>query len=106
NPKFIFYATNLQTGRSFRFRQDMLADYMLGMSSQTDVKLAFAMAASSAFPPVFSCLKLQLDPAKFTDGAAIPNIEKLRRDVVLGDGGIYDNMGLESLVDNVSIVLV
>jgi NTE family protein len=31
NPKFIFYSTNLQTGRSFRFRQDMIADYMLGI---------------------------------------------------------------------------
>lgn len=106
NPKFIFYATNLQTGRSFRFRQDMLADYMLGKSSQTDVKLAFAVAASSAFPPVFSCIKLKMDPAMFTDGSAIPNIDKLREEVVLGDGGIYDNMGLESLVDNVDIVLV
>lgn len=106
NPKFIFYATNLQTGRSFRFRQDMLADYMLGISSQTDVKLAFAIAASSAFPPVFSCIKLKLDPATFREGKAIPNRDKLRREVVLGDGGIYDNMGLESLVDNVDIVLV
>lgn len=106
NPRFIFYATNLQTGRSFRFRQDMLADYMLGKSSQTDVKLAFAIAASSAFPPVFSCIKLRLDPATFADGAAIAGIDRLRREVVLGDGGIYDNMGLESLVDNVDIVLV
>lgn len=106
NPKFIIYSTNLQTGRSFRFRQDMLADYMLGKSSQTEVKLAFAVAASSAFPPVFSCIKLELDPARFADGKPIPNIDKLRQEVVLGDGGIYDNMGLESLVDNVDIVLV
>ncbi len=65
NPKFIFYATNLQTGRSFRFRQDMLADYMLGISSETDVPLAFAVAASSAFPPVFSPIELETDPASW-----------------------------------------
>lgn len=106
NPRFIFYATNIQTGRSFRFRQDMLADYMLGTSTHTDVKLAFAIAASSAFPPVFSCIKLRMDPSTFSKGAAIPGIENLRREVVLGDGGIYDNMGLESLVDNADIVLV
>ena len=28
--RFIFYATNLQTGRSLRFRQDMVADDLLG----------------------------------------------------------------------------
>jgi NTE family protein len=106
NPRFIFYATNIQTGRSFRFRQDMLADYLLGTSTQTDVKLAFAIAASSAFPPVFSCIKLRMDPSTFSQGAAIPGIEDLRREVVLGDGGIYDNMGLESLVDNADVVLV
>ncbi len=30
----------------------------------------------------------------------------LRKEIVLSDGGIYDNMGLESLVDNADIVLV
>ena len=53
-PMFIIYATNLQTGRSFRFRQDMMADYVLGMSTDTSVLLAEAVTASSAFPPVFS----------------------------------------------------
>ncbi len=106
NPKFIFYATNLQTGRSFRFRQDMIADYMLGTSNQTDVPLAFAVAASSAFPPVFSPIDLETDPARWKNGSALPNLEALRRKVVLADGGVYDNMGLESLVDNVDIVLV
>ncbi len=106
NPKFIFYATNLQTGRSFRFRQDMLADYMLGVCSNTDVTLAFAVAASSAFPPVFSPIELETDPATWSKGSDIPNINRLREEIVLADGGVYDNMGLESLVDNADIVLV
>jgi NTE family protein len=106
NPKFIFYATNLQTGRSFRFRQDMLADYMLGVCSDTDVTLAFAVAASSAFPPVFSPIELETDPAMWTEGRDVPNLHRLRGKVVLSDGGVYDNMGLESLVDNADIVLV
>ncbi|HEY2967271.1 MAG TPA: patatin-like phospholipase family protein [Casimicrobiaceae bacterium] len=106
NPKFIFYATNLQTGRSFRFRQDMLADYMLGISSKTDVPLAFAVAASSAFPPVFSPIELETDPASWKKGGNLPNVDALRKKIVLTDGGVYDNMGLESLVDNADIVLV
>lgn len=106
NPKFIFYATNMQTGRSFRFRQDMIADYMLGMSRTTDVLLAVAVAASSAFPPIFSPIILKTDPTEWTEGATLPNLEVLRKRIVLADGGVYDNMGLESLVDNVDIILV
>jgi len=106
NPKFIFYATNLQTGRSFRFRQDMIADYMLGVSRTTNPTLAVAVAASSAFPPLFSPIILKTDPEAWTEGSDLPNLQALRKRIVLADGGIYDNMGLESLVDNVDIVLV
>lgn len=106
NPKFIFYATNLQTGRSFRFRQDMLADYMLGTCDTRDVSLAFAVAASSAFPPVFSPLELDAGKHKWSNGTQLPKLDKLRTKIFLSDGGVYDNMGLESLVDNVDLVLV
>ncbi|MCA0176866.1 MAG: patatin-like phospholipase family protein [Proteobacteria bacterium] len=105
-PKFIFYATNLQTGRSFRFRQDMVADYLLGVSYTTDVPLAVAVAASSAFPPIFSPVVLKTDPAAWSEGGKLPNLTALRKRIVLADGGVYDNMGLESLVDNVDVVLV
>jgi NTE family protein len=105
-PKFTFYATNMQTGRSFRFRQDMLADYMIGVSRTTDVPLAVAVAASSAFPPVFSPVILETDPAAWTNGSDLPNLNTLRERIVLADGGVYDNIGLESLVDNVDIALV
>lgn len=108
NPKFIFCATNLQTGRSLRFRQDMIADYMLGISRTTNVPLAVAVAASSAFPPIFSPIVLKTDPAAWTDGCDLPNlaVAALRKRIVLADGGVYDNMGLESLIDNVDITLV
>lgn len=106
-PRFTFYATNLQTGRSFRFRQDLVADYMLGVSTTVDVPLAVAVAASSAFPPVFSPIILKTDPSAWREGdAPASQIDALRRRIVLADGGVYDNMGLESLVDNVDIVLV
>lgn len=106
SPKFIFYATNMQTGRSFRFRQDMIADYRLGVSRTIDVPLAVAVAASSAFPPIFSPIVLKTDPSAWSEGSDLPDLQALRTRIVLADGGVYDNMGLESLVDNVDIVLV
>jgi NTE family protein len=106
NPKFIFYATNMQTGRSFRFRQDMIADYMLGVNRTADMPLSSVVAASSAFPPIFSPIVLKTDPAAWAEGRELPNLESMRKRILLADGGVYDNMGLESLVDNVDIVLI
>jgi NTE family protein len=97
-PQFTFYATNLQTGRSFRMRQDKVSDYMIGESRSVVVPLAKAVAASSAFPPVFSPIELNTDAADWTSTAlTVPNADALRRRVVLADGGIYDNMGMEAL---------
>ena len=110
-PNFTFYATNLQTGRSFRFQRDKVADYKLGESSRVVLPLATAVAASSAFPPLFSPIILDTDPADWVSTEfTLPHPEKLRKRVMLADGGIYDNMGLERLVghseDKVDIVLV
>jgi NTE family protein len=106
NPRFIFYATSLQTGRSFRFRQDFIADYLLGVNATAAVPLAVAVAASSAFPPLFSPIVLDARPDAWRDGSDAPELAPLRKRVVLADGGVYDNMGLESLVDRVDIALV
>lgn len=106
-PRFIFYATNMQTGRSFRFSQAYLADYTLGISRHSDLLLSTAVAASSAFPPIFSPVVLHTDPADWEKPLRdLPNLDNLRQRIVLADGGIYDNMGLEALVDKVDIVLV
>lgn len=105
-PRFVLYATNMQTGRNFRFRQDMLADWKLGVARGASVPLAQAVAASSAFPPVFSPIVVETDPANWAEGENIPNLDQLRRRIVLTDGGVYDNMGLETLVGKVDLVLV
>ena len=106
-PRFIFYATNMQTGRSFRLRQDYIADYVLGISYKTEVTLARAIAASSAFPPIFSPVVVNSETGAWEKPQReLPNLDQLRRRIVLADGGIYDNMGLEALLDKVDIVLV
>jgi NTE family protein len=106
NPRFVFYATSLQTGRSFRFRQDFIADYLLGINRAAQLKLAVAVAASSAFPPIFSPIEFDTAASDWREGSPAPELAPLRKHIVLTDGGVYDNMGLESLVDRVDIVLV
>ena len=94
-PRFVFNATNLQSGVLWRFSKPYMADYRVGMVESPAVRLADAVAASSAFPPFLSPLRLPVD------GAYAPGQESLtgpeyRRRPVLTDGGVYDNLGLET----------
>src|SRR3954466_5311147 len=62
-PRFVINATSVQTGALFRFSRPYVADYRVGRIPNSTIELAVAVAASSAFPPVLSPLKLELDPA-------------------------------------------
>src|SRR5687767_3792557 len=62
-PRFVINATNLQTGALWRFSKPYMADYKVGIVSDPQVSLADAVAASSAFPPVLSPMRLEVDPA-------------------------------------------
>src|SRR5262245_52703156 len=57
------------------------------------------MAASAAFPPVLSPLTLRLDPSTFeeVEGADLFSRRDLRERVSLTDGGVYDNLGIETV---------
>lgn len=95
-PKFIFNAANLQTGGLFRFTKHYLADWRALMAEDHQIRLAEAVAASSAFPPVLSPLRLDLSNENVVvpEGARF-NEPELLREPILVDGGVYDNLGLE-----------
>lgn len=107
-PRFTLYATNLQTGVSVRLARDYLADYRLGRIDQPQISLATAVAASSGFPPFFCPVKIKTDLSSWIplEGADLFNQTALRQHLLLGDGGIYDNMGLQRLINRRSTVLV
>jgi NTE family protein len=106
-PRFVFCSSNLSTGSLFRFSRPYMADYRLGRSFDPDVPLAIAVAASSAFPPVLSPLRLDLSRYEFVrgHGEVDPGTALLRR-AVLTDGGVYDNHGLEPVIKRCRTVLV
>lgn len=65
------------------------------------------MAASSAFPPLFSPVVIATDPSTWVGGEPHPRLNAMRKRLVLSDGGVYDNMGLEVLQQGkVDFVLV
>jgi len=102
NPEFIFYATSLQTGASVRFTRASIADYKVGELPNPRLSLAKVVGASSAFPPFFSPVIIKCNPEEWkkTWGATLYENLDLRKKMVLGDGGIYDNMGLEAVWDD------
>lgn len=106
-PRFVINATNLQSGALFRFSKPFMADYLVGMVPSPTVSLAKAVAASSAFPPVLSPCVLKLDPALFKPDPNCPLQKKpYTSKIVLSDGGVYDNMGLETVWKDYQTVLV
>src|SRR5438874_1424866 len=95
-PRFVINATSLQTGVVFRFSRPYMADYHLGKFLFPKVALAKAVAASSAFPPFLSPVLLALPAVKYEEGSGGSAYTDYRREAVLSDGGVYDNMGLET----------
>lgn len=108
-PRFIFNATSLQTGVLWRFSKPFMGEWKVGLVRNPDVELATAVAASSAFPPVLSPCVLNLDPNSFDkDISAAPDIKlpDFRTKAVLADGGVYDNLGLETAWKHDKTILV
>jgi NTE family protein len=107
-PRFLFYATSLQTGSSVRIERKRLADYKVGEITDPDLPVARVVAASSAFPPVLSPVKVEVDPGswKTFPGAYLFDRSEFKETLLLTDGGVYDNMGLEAIWDRCSTVLV
>jgi NTE family protein len=106
-PRFVINATNVQTGSLWRFSKPYMADYLVGLVRNPKVELAVAVAASSAFPPILSPVQLSIDPANFDPAERGPLHEPpYTSDVVLADGGVYDNLGLETAWKRYTTILV
>jgi len=106
HPRFVINATNVQTGVLWRFSKPYMRDYKVGEVKNPTVQLATAVTASSAFPPVLSPMRMELKESDFT-----PNTGELQRapfttEVVLTDGGVYDNLGLETAYKRYKTLLV
>lgn len=92
-PEFLLFATNVRSGRQFMFSRDRIGDPGEQPTPAPELPLALAVAASSAYPPLLSPIVVRLaDPP-----AAVASRRSLGggHNVVLMDGGLYDNLGLD-----------
>lgn len=91
-PRIYLNATNVATGNMFFFvagggsaSKAEMGEHELGVVDAGTYRISDAVAASSAFPPVFG--PLRLDPDIYPPAAKVGY-------VTLTDGGIYDNLGI------------
>lgn len=98
-PRFVINATNVQSGALFRFSKPYIRDYRVGKIARPRRLLAEAVTASSAFPPVLSPVRLEFrdDEWEANSGEAALQKPPYTTKVRLTDGGVYDNMGLETV---------
>jgi NTE family protein len=106
DPRFIINATNVQSGALWRFEKPYMRDYLVGEVKNPKVSMAQAVAASSAFPPVLSPVELRLDPNTFTPNSGSLQRKPFTSKVILTDGGVYDNLGLETAWKRYQTILV
>jgi NTE family protein len=106
-PLFVINATNLQSGAIWRFTRPFMRDWRVGKIEEPTHSLAAAVAASSAFPPVLSPAR-----PRFSEGDYVPGSGDGCQEApfttrpVLTDGGVYDNLGLETAWKRCRTVLV
>jgi NTE family protein len=106
-PRFVINATNVQSGALWRFMKPYMRDYRVGEVKTPKIPLAQAVAASSAFPPVLSPFEMRLDANTFTPNSGHDLQRKpFTTHVFLTDGGVYDNLGLETAWKRYQTVLV
>ena len=107
-PRFVFNASEMATGTLFRFSKPYMGSWRIGLVEKPRLRVATAVAASAAFPPIMSPLILRMDPSKVrrVNGADLWADEALRGRATLLDGGVYDNLALETIDDRCHTYLV
>src|SRR6267378_6014201 len=106
-PRFVINATDLQSGVLWRFMKPYSRDYRVGEIPHSTVELARAVAASSAFPPFLSPARFAFREADYTKGSGEDlQYPPYTTQVLLTDGGVYDNLGLETTWKTFRTVLV
>ena len=96
-PRVYFNSTNLATGNMFSFvsgggGKTEMGEWELGFVEIENFSISHAVAASSAFPPVFP--PLIIDKSLYST----KDVEYIS----LSDGGVYDNLGVNPLFTGIN----
>ena len=115
SPRWLINATCYETGKNWRFEKNRMGDFQYGFSQDTNFPLRRAVASSCGFPGLIGALPFDASPYKwfkYADGDTANKAENafLRSGATqsyapdftqlhLWDGGAYDNLGVEGVMD-------
>ena len=99
NVMWYVNCTTYETGKRFHFSRERMGDYVVGYVENPDIPLSEIMAASAGFPGfigpyILNSADYNWTPSKYTKRMQSPS---KKQKLHLWDGGIYDNLGLESV---------
>jgi hypothetical protein len=89
----VLCATELRSSQSVYFSNDFVYAFALGPGVPGDLPLYRAVQASAAFPGGFPPARLPAARHQFKGPLAKREPKRDVRDLILTDGGVYDNMG-------------
>lgn len=89
NMSVVLNACELRTGTAFRMSNEKYGSWRYGYASSSKLRLADAVAASAAFPALL--------PAFDWNKEFSISQEKIKKRVLITDGGVYENLGVSAL---------
>jgi NTE family protein len=98
-PMWHINCTTFETGKRFRFAQNGMGDYTIGYVPNPSFAISEITAASAGFPILIGPYKLKTEGhpwerSRYHKGPWNPPKDK---HLYLWDGGVYDNLGMESI---------
>jgi len=112
-PIWDINSTTVETGKNWRFSKHKMGDYKFGYIMNPDYAIADAVASSSAFPGFIGRFSLNVSRYKnwhyFDWNDKI--FKKQEKPIIfkklhLSDGGLYNNLGEEALIDKLGETLI
>lgn len=98
NMMWYINCTTYETGKRFRFCRNNMGDYVTGYVESPRIPLSDVMAASAGFPILIGPYSLQTGDYKWVPSRyAQSKWQPPNSTIHLWDGGVYDNLGLESI---------
>jgi NTE family protein len=106
SPDFVYNSTNLQSGALWSFSKHAARDWRVGRIEAPVDTIASVVGASSAFPPFLSPARFRYREEDYTPGSGdgLQGPPFTTRPL-LTDGGVYDNLGLETVFKNYKTVI-
>lgn len=112
-PVWDINSTTVETGKNWRFSKSKMGDYKFGYIINPNYLIADAVASSSAFPGFIG--RFSINVSNYSDWHEFDwdnkIFKKKNKTIIfdklhLSDGGLYNNLGEEALIDKLGETLI